>query len=141
MKLKINPKFKPCPKDDEDELFLNGYFIFNITKMIKFIKENTADFPVEMIAVESIYTRLEKKLDETFIPKANLSVPIILAEIAPKRFNVIDGNHRLEKAYRDGVVKIPIYRITPKHHLQFLTTEQGYKAYVSYWNNKFNQME
>ena len=141
MKLKINPKFKPCPEDDEDELFLNGIFHFNITKMLQFIKENPDSFPIEIVGVESVYTGLEKTLDEAFIPKANLSNPIILGEISPNRFNVIDGNHRLEKAYREGVSKISAYRISPKDHLQFLTSETGYRAYVGYWNEKLNQLE
>ncbi|MEI8013086.1 MAG: hypothetical protein WCI27_11535 [Candidatus Omnitrophota bacterium] len=37
-KLKIDRKFTPCPVDDEDELFHNGIFVFNITKMIAYIE-------------------------------------------------------------------------------------------------------
>ena len=32
-KLKTNRRFTPCPIDDEDELYPNGIFVFNITKM------------------------------------------------------------------------------------------------------------
>ena len=125
----------------DDELYPNGIFIFNITKMLEFITKNQSTFAVEEVEVSSIYGGHKESLDEATVIKANISNPIILAEIAPRRFNVIDGNHRLEKAYRDGVSKVPAYRISPKHHLQFLTTEKGYKAYVSYWNEKLDQME
>ena len=70
------------------------------------------------------------------IKTANLQNPIILAEISPNRFNVIDGNHRVEKAFRDSISNIPAYRITTKDHVQFLTDEKSYKAYVRYWNDK-----
>jgi hypothetical protein len=39
MKLKIIKKFTPCPIDDGDELFPNGIFEFNITKMLSFIEK------------------------------------------------------------------------------------------------------
>ena len=67
---------------------------------------------------------------------ANLSAPIILAEIAPGRFNIIDGNHRAERAHREGVEKIPAYRVSAADHQAFLTSERSYKAYIEYWNSK-----
>ena len=64
------------------------------------------------------------------------SKPIILAEICPERYNVIDGHHRLEKAYKDGFETINAYRIKSSQHLPFLITEKGYTAYIEYWNEK-----
>jgi ParB-like chromosome segregation protein Spo0J len=63
-------------------------------------------------------------------------MPIILAEISPGKYNVIDGNHRIEKAYRLGTERIPAYILTARQHLRFLTTVKAYHAYVEYWNNK-----
>lgn len=136
MKLKINPKFTPCQVDDGDEIYPNGVFHFNITKMLKYIEGNLSLFSVETVEVKAIHSELEKSLDEATIQKANLERPIILGEIAPNRFNVIDGNHRLEKAFREGILNLKAHRIGPKDHLQFLITEAGYKAYVNYWNEK-----
>jgi hypothetical protein len=31
---------------------------------------------------------------------------------------------------------IMAYKLGPEQHLQFLTTSQGYSAYVEYWNGK-----
>ncbi|MGO8715884.1 MAG: ParB N-terminal domain-containing protein [Smithella sp.] len=39
-------------------------------------------------------------LNATCFVNENIRCPIILAEISSGRYNVIDGNHRLEKAYR-----------------------------------------
>jgi len=49
---------------------------------------------------------------------------------------VIDGNHRMEKARRLGIERIPAFKLSPEQHLQFLTTEKGYLAYIEYWNGK-----
>jgi len=37
--LKTDKKFIPCPVADGDELFLNGIFEFNITKMLEYIEK------------------------------------------------------------------------------------------------------
>jgi hypothetical protein len=90
--------------------------------------------------VKSVRSGSPKDLNESTITNANLSAPIILAEISPGRFNVIDGNHRLEKAFRAGQVKVPAYRVSAEHHLAFLTSEDAYKAYVDYWNSKIDDL-
>lgn len=51
MKLKVNKKFTPCPIDDGDELFPNGIFEFNITKMFSFIEKNPDKFALEQVSV------------------------------------------------------------------------------------------
>lgn len=139
MKLQFNPKFQACSIDYGDELYRNGIFHFNITKMLEFIKKNTFAFPIEQVLVLEVRSGLKTELDEATIATADIKDPIILGEISPKRFNVIDGNHRLERAFRDGLSTILAYRITPKDHTQFLTSEKAYQAYVSYWNDKLDQ--
>jgi len=39
-KLKINKRFAPCPEEDGDELYPNGIFVFNITKLVEYIQRN-----------------------------------------------------------------------------------------------------
>jgi len=46
-RVKYNKKFKPATVDAGDELYPNGIFVFNITKMIV-IKMNPEKFPVEV---------------------------------------------------------------------------------------------
>jgi hypothetical protein len=57
VKLKLNPKFQPCPVDDGDEIYPNGFFHFNITKMFEFIQKN--NFPVEHVSVQEIRSDLK----------------------------------------------------------------------------------
>lgn len=70
----------------------------------------------------------------------DVSKPIIVAEITPGRFNVIDGNHRMEKARRLRMERILAHRLCPEQHMQFLTTEKGYRAYIEYCNGKLKDI-
>ena len=108
-KLKINKNFQPLPDDDRDEFFRNGIFEFNITKLQTFINDHPNIFSPEEILVKTARTFSSRNLNESVIRVADIVKPIILAEIAPDRFNVIDGNHRLERAYRDGINVVYAY--------------------------------
>ncbi|MBI2522730.1 MAG: ParB N-terminal domain-containing protein [Bdellovibrio sp.] len=140
-KLKFNKKFQPCPKDEDDELYANGIFVFNITKLLAFIRANADKFPREEVEVKAVRLFPSSQLTESTILAANLSAPIILAEISPGNFNVIDGNHRLERAHRDGMDKIPAFRVNVEQHLAFLTSEKAYKTYIEYWNGKVDTLK
>ncbi len=136
MKFILDNTFIPLPVEDDDELFPNGVFKFNISKLIAFIKSNPGEFLAEHLEVQSLARFNSKNLNELTIKTANLSEPIILGEISPGQFNVIDGNHRLEKAYRNNVNQIPAYRVYAKQHVAFLTSVRAYKNYIEYWNSK-----
>ena len=135
-KMKCDKKFQPCPLDEDDEMFANGIFVFNITKLVAFISANADKFLLEEIVVKEVRLFPSSILTESTVETANLAVPIILAEISPGSFNVVDGNHRLEKAHRDGIEKIPAYKVRAEQHVAFLTSEKAYKKYIAYWNSK-----
>jgi hypothetical protein len=78
-------------------------------------------------------------LDEETIRRVDLLAPIILAEISPGRFNVIDGNHRVERAGRERLRTIAARRVSAEQHLSFLTSVKAYEAYVAYWNSKIEE--
>lgn len=139
-KLKINRHFTACPIDDGDELYPNGIFVFNITKMSESILNNPHSITCEEVLVKDFISSFSK-CNESHLPTVDVSKPVILAEISPGRFNVIDGNHRMEKARRLGLEKIPAYRLSPEVHLKFLTTEKGYLAYIEYWNSKLKESQ
>jgi hypothetical protein len=132
-KLKIDSRFTPCSAEDGDELFPNGIFVFNITKMTEYIMHS--QIPSEEVQIRD-FSREASKFKEEHLAAVDITRPIIVAEISPGRYNVIDGNHRIEKARRLGMETIRAYRLGPEQHMQFLTTGQGYSAYVEYWNGK-----
>ena len=135
--LSADKNYVPAPADDGDELYPNGIFVFNITKMIEYIRAHKDEIPLESIEVKAYRMGLSE-LTESRIDKADITVPLILAEISPGRYNVIDGNHRLEKAYRMEVGHMTAYKLKPEHHMPFLTFLKAYHAYIEYWNSKID---
>ncbi len=133
--LEIDENFNPAVTEEGEEFFPNGYFVFNITKMLNFISSNKEIFELKNISIKE-YRRGTAVINESHVDKVDITVPIILAEISPGRYNVIDGNHRIEKAHRLGAETIPAYVLTMRQHLPFLTTVEAYRAYVGYWNEK-----
>lgn len=139
-KLALDNDFKPTVVSDGDEIFPNGIFEFNITKMIDFINSDI-DTSIIKESVDVKTTRSGfSRINEEHLSSVDISIPIILAEISPGRYNVIDGNHRLEKAFRMGKAKIWAYKLGPSQHIKFLITKKGYEAYIEYWNNKLLNM-
>jgi hypothetical protein len=134
--LVLDKKFTPLPVEEGEEFFPNGIFEFNVSKILAFIDQNLASFPVEEVEVQSLTKYGPGNLNEDTIKSANLSNPILLAEISPGHFNLIDGNHRVERARRDNLEKIPARRISADRHAAFLTSLKAYEAYVRYWNEK-----
>jgi hypothetical protein len=112
----------------------------NITRLMAFIEAHTDRFPIEVVAVASTPNYGDSRLDQTTIAAADLSRPVLFAEIAPSRFNLIDGNHRMARARRDGVPTVAAHRITCPHHVAFLTSTMAYEKYVEYWNGKIQEM-
>lgn len=134
-KLKLNKKFIPCEVSDGDEVFRNGIFQFNISKLIEYLASEHSDVVLSSLNV-SEFPSCFSQINEAHIDSVDISKPIIIAEIAPGRYNIIDGNHRVEKARRAGIEILPCYRLTVEKHLPFLIDEKAYGAYVEYWNSK-----
>jgi hypothetical protein len=135
-RLELDPRFRPCQPEVGDEIYPNGIFEFNITRFLAYIGAE-GRFRAEIIALNGIpHAGNSASLLEQTVAAADLSRPVILAEIAPGRYNLIDGHHRVEKARRAGVTSIPAYRVRCPEHVAFLTSTRSYQTYVEYWNSK-----
>lgn len=136
VRLDLDPFFRPCEPVDGDEIYPNGIFEFNITRLSAYIGA-AGKFHAERVALDELpYAGNSARLNELDVLAADLTRPVILAEIAPHRYNLIDGHHRVAKARREGVASIPAYRIRCPEHMTFLTSIRAYEAYVEYWNSK-----
>jgi hypothetical protein len=133
--LRPDPCFCPCPVDDGDELFPNGIFVFNVTRMLKHIENTLADVELVEIPVCEHEQGLSS-LNQSHVASSDLSRPVVLAEISPGQYNLIDGHHRVEKALRQGSNTLPAYKLTVMQHIRFLTSKEAYLSYVDYWNGK-----
>lgn len=139
-RLRLNDKFTPCPVADGDELYPNGIFVFNITKIDEYIQENVGHIALEEVAV-SDFPGDFSSINESHVGSVEVSRPVVLAEISPGRYALIDGHHRIEKARRMGMRSIRAYRLSVEQHVRFLTSKEAYVAYVGYWNNKLKGMD
>jgi hypothetical protein len=136
---KIDDDFIPCPVAAGDELFPNGIFVFNITKIIEYIQENPDSIALEEVAVSN-FPKAFSTIKEPHVDSVEISNPVILAEISPGRYNLIDGHHRMEKARRMGISSIRAHKLNAEQHMRFLISEKAYVAYVGYWNSKLKEM-
>lgn len=140
MRLALDPRFRPCEAQEGEEIYPNGIFEFNITRLLSYIG-SSGKFRAEPALLPEIpYGGTSPGLNELTIAAADLSRPVILAEISPRRYNLIDGNHRLAKARREGVPSIPAYRIRCPEHVAFLTSARAYEKYIEYWNSKVDDI-
>lgn len=136
VKLELDETFQPCPAEPGEELYRNGIFEFNITRLLAFMEAHVERFSIERIEIDGIANYGDESLDQEAISTADLLQPILLAEISPGLFNLIDGHHRVAKARREGVRALPAHRIYCPHHVRFLTSTRAYERYVAYWNEK-----
>lgn len=141
-RLKLNRQFQPCTPEPGDELYLNGIFEFNITRLLAFVEAQPQQCAPESVDLAEIAQHGDDShLDQDAIAAADLSRPILLAEISPGLYNVIDGNHRLAKARREAARTILARRIRCPQHVSFLTSMTAYEAYVEYWNSNVDALQ
>lgn len=51
-------------------------------------------------------------------------------------FEVIDGNHRMELAYRQDLKYVQSHKLKGEQLLPYFADIRGYRAFVEYWNSK-----
>ena len=134
-KLTVDEDFVPCPVKKGDELYPHGIFVFSITKMIEYIRDNNDKIELVEVTVAD-FPRAFSTIDESHVDSVDVSQPVLLAEISPGRYNLIDGNHRMDKARKMGISHILAYKLNVKQHMAFLTEKKAYISYIEYWNEK-----
>jgi len=142
-KLKLQKNYTPkVQKNDEIEIYPNGIFKFFISKILEDINDGTLEPKKVRINIEKwlqTHYLCNNNINEEHLPTVNTRKPIIQAEIKPNHFEIIDGNHRLEKAFRDDKKSINSYKLYVKDLLPYFYDKQGYEAFVKYWNSKLKE--
>ena len=141
-KLRLNKNFHPCEVNENEELCPNGIFVFNISRIIEHIDSGQLNAETEEINVTEWYGKsfTKKIINEDHLKTVVLKTPVIQAEISPGRYNMIDGRHRLEKAYRDQVKTLKSYKLKAEQLIPYFIDTQGYQAFVGYWNDKLTDL-
>ena len=107
---------------------------------MEYIQENSESIPLVEVAVSDFYKDFSS-INESYSDTVDIYKPVILAEISPGRYNLIDGNHRIEKARRLKTNSIRAYKLDVVQHMRFLTSRKAYTIYVEYWNSKLKEQE
>lgn len=136
--LTVDENFFPCPVNEGDELFPNGIFVFNITRMLQYVRNNAKEVDFVEMNVSEFHHEFSV-IEESHIDSVDVSRPVIIAEISPGKYSLIDGHHRVEKARRKGIGKIMAYKLKPTQHVSFLTSKSAYLSYIEYWNGKLEE--
>ena len=119
------------------EWYPNGYFVYNITRLRKDSQNGVLDPYLRDVSVDECIRYVgEDSLPDTYVDEADLERPILIAEVSPASYNIIDGYHRLAKARTNGARTLKAYCIPAETALQYLSGEEQYVSYVEYWNSK-----
>lgn len=142
-------------RNDGDEFYPNGIFEFHITRMNEYINQHQGEFEKVEIDVEFYYRYFKNHdINQMYVEQANLERPVIFAEITPDRlyngylgiredyysrgYNLIDGHHRIHKAYKLGIKAIWAWIVPMEQHYRFMS--KGFEKYKEYWNGKLSQV-
>lgn len=134
-------KYTPLATNDGDEIYPNGIFKFNISRILEHIatgKLRAMKAPINVI--EWFKTHSGGSINEDHLPVVDITKPVLQAEIRPGMFEIIDGNHRMEKAYRDKFEFVNSYKLKGEQLLPFFVDKRGYDAFVEYWNSKLDSI-
>lgn len=139
---KLIENYTPCPAAENDELFPNGIFVFNISTIIEHITTGKLVVEQEDIYIPNWFKRRAiHKVNEKHLLSVSLDQPVIQAEISPGRFNIIDGNHRMEKARRDHIDFVESYKLRGEQLVDYFIDLKGYQSFISYWNSKIEDLK
>ena len=105
--------------------------------MIEYIRDHPHEITPEEVAVNDVPRY--SSIDDSRLESIKIGEPVILAEIAPGKYNLIDGHHRMEKARKRGISNLQAYRLTVRQHMKFLTEKKSYESYVEYWNDTLRE--
>ncbi len=136
-KIKMNKNYKPLPTNEGDEIYPNGIFNFSITRILEYIAEGKLDVEIEQINVKEWFkTHYRGSVNEEHLSLVDVGKPVIQVEIRPGMFEIIDGNHRMEKACREDIGCVNSYKLRGEQLIPFFADKRGYEAFVEYWNSK-----
>jgi hypothetical protein len=140
--LKLIKNYSPKQQmSDEIEIYPNGIFQFSISMILEDIESGLFAPKMERINIEKwrkTHTT-SSGLNEEHLQCVDTKKPIIQAEIRIGKFEIIDGNHRFEKAFMDGKKTINSYIIYGEELVKYFYDVKGYACFVKYWNSKLEE--
>ena len=94
----------------------SGSLLWNIGRML----EDAASFRVASRSTEELAEGNPFHGDPEYAMETDLTKPLILAELWPGKYKLLDGNHRLYKARALQVDRLPVYFLTWEEHVRYI---------------------
>jgi hypothetical protein len=138
-KMKLNKKFAPISETAEE--VYGGFLQFNISAIIKDIASKKLIVDKKRIHIKNWFKEHSIELstiNKEHLPSVDLSIPIIQAEMRINKYEIIDGNHRMQKAFDNGRMYINSYKLSGEQLANYLMSKEQYESYVLYWNGKLD---
>ena len=135
--LKLNKNFKPSSIPAEE--VYGGFLQFNISAILSDIASKKLIVQKKRIYLKKWFKEHSIEyaiINQKHLPSVNLDTPVIQAELRIERYEIIDGNHRMQKAFDNGRTYINSYRVNGEQLANYLISKEQYEAYVRYWNEK-----
>ena len=106
----------------------SGYIMWNINMIL----DKITTFPTIMCDVAELSRHNPFHGDENYAMTTDISKPLIIAELSEHKDQLIDGNHRLYKAYRLQMKELPAVYLTKEEHIRFIENydEQVYDKVI-----------
>ena len=135
--MKLNKKFTPISETAEE--VYGGFLQFNISAIIQDIASKKLIVDKKRIHIKNWFKEHSIEfgvINKEHLPSVDLSVPIIQAELRINKYEIIDGNHRMQKAFDNGRIYINSYQIKGEQLANYLMSKEQYESYIRYWNEK-----
>ncbi len=137
--LSFDPHYNPVPAKKGDEIYPAGKISFNISRVLEYIEDGKLMPVMETINLSEWFSTHFRRgtLHESHMLNVDITKPVIQAEIRPGVFEIIDGNHRMAKARRQGIDSIESYKIFGHELLPFFLERKHYERFIDIWNDTF----
>ena len=136
-KIRLNKKFEPMSTAAQE--VYGGFLQFNISAIIEDISSKKLIVEKKRIYIENWFKEHPidfSVINKDYLPSVNLSAPVIQAEIRIDKYEIIDGNHRMKKAFDTGRTYINSYQLAGEQLANYLISKEQYESYIRYWNAK-----
>lgn len=129
-------KYTTCQLKNGDEPFQFLAVTWNVTEALKYAQKSLKPGKMDKETAAHYYNNFIKPLiyvNESHIKDVDITKPGLLVEISenPSTCIVIDGNHRLTRAYREGK-EFSCYKISFAEQFRFITTIDGIQSVQRY---------
>ena len=131
------PGFYAFDPKNRKEWFRSGFFEYDVTRLLAAEQTGRLSPYLHNVSVTECISFFGKPfLPATHIEEADLSRPLLMAELSPFSYILVDGYHRLAKAAAHQIETLPAYCLPAKFAAEFLCKEKQYLEFTSYWNGK-----